>query len=193
MEERPYWTTEQPEIEAPDGEPPLRRRARAPRALWWRRPAVAASAAAVVLAGAGVAVGMSLGSHDSGASGPPPASSGDTSSQVHVWGSIAITGFNFVDTEQPTNSLTGDTCATTSGYDDITQGAAVIIGGPTGQIGVGALGVGSISNGRSACSFSFDVAVPAGLSAYTVTISHRGTQTFTADQLQGGIRLTLGD
>lgn len=185
MEERPYWTTEQPELEAP-----LRRRATPPRAPWWRRPAVLAGAAAVVLAGAGVAVGMSLGSHGSGASGPPPAGSGDTSSQVHVWGSLTVAGFNYIDSQRPGENYSGDTCTTIGGYNDISAGTAVVIGGPTGQIGVGALSAGAISNGG--CVFDFDVPVPAGLSVYTVTVSHRGTQTFSPDQLQGGIQLSIG-
>jgi hypothetical protein len=186
MDERPYWTVDPPEAEPPEADTPLRTRGRAhTRPPWWRKPAVTA-AAGIVLAGAGVAVGVALTSH-------APDSSTDTSPQTHVWGSIAITGFNFTDTQNPTDSHTGDACKTTSGYDDITEGAAVVIGGPTGQIGVGALSGGSISNGNSACSFSFDVAVPSGLSVYTVTISHRGTQTFTPDQLTGGVRLSLGD
>lgn len=180
MEERPYWTTEAPEVEAPDTEPPLPTRGR-PRVPLWRRPVVLAATAAAVLAGGGIAVGMSLDSRGSAS----------TSSQVHVWGSITITGLNSIDTQNPTNSLDGDACEAATGYDDITAGAAVVIGGPTGQVGIGALGTGVIDAGR--CTFSFDVPAPSGLSVYTVTISHRGTQTFTPDELAGGVRLSLGN
>ena len=180
MEERPYgarWSFDE-DPGQPQPPPPRRNRSRAP---WWQRRGAQLGAGAVVLAGAGVGVGLALGSHDSNA----------TPSQVHVWGSLTIAGFNFTDTENPTNSFDGDTCTTTGGYDDISAGAAVVIGGPTGQIGVGALGAGTISNGT--CSFDFDVPVPSGLSVYTVTISHRGTQSFTPDQLAGGVRLSLGN
>lgn len=187
MEERAYgaeWSVE-PSDDDEYSELPRRRR---PRTPLWRRPVVWGAAAAVVLAGGGVAAGMALGSHGSG---PAPTGAADTSGHAHVWGSLTITGLHFIDTQNPNNNFNGDQCKAVNGYDDIATGTAVVVGGPTGQIGVGALSDGTVSNGT--CSFSFDVPVPSGLSAYTVTISHRGTQTFTPDQLDGGIRLSLGD
>lgn len=38
----------------------------------------------------------------------------------------------------------------------------------------------------ASCAFDFTTMVPAGLSEYTVTVSHRGTQVFTLAQVQAG-------
>lgn len=82
-------------------------------------------------------------------------------------------------------------CEGTGGYDDITAGTAVTVGGASGQtLGIGSLGSG-VDQGF-ACVFPFDVAVPGGQSIYTVTISHRGTQTLTPAEVAAGITLTLG-
>ena len=43
------------------------------------------------------------------------------------------------------------------------------------------------------CSMSFEVPnVPDGLSSYSVTVTHRGTQVIPKDQAHGEARLTLG-
>jgi hypothetical protein len=133
-------------------------------ATWWRRRPVRVLAAVGVV---GVAAGVWF------ATRPAP--------QVHVRGTLALASPGFL------SSYNG--CEGTGGYDDITAGVAVTVGGANGQVlGIGALGPGQAG---VACTFNFDVAVPAGQSLYTVTISHRGTETFTPAQI-GDIQLTLG-
>lgn len=104
--------------------------------------------------------------------------------QVHVRGTLSLAAGGFT----PANNG----CEGSGGYGDITPGTAVTVGGSTGQtLGIGALSAGQEDDNAN-CVFSFDVVVPAGQSMYTVTISHRGTQTVTPDQLASGIALTLG-
>ena len=163
------------------------------RAAWWRTPVpLAGVAVAVVAVGvgayfAGHATAPSTATDTAGAA--VPAGGG---SSIHVRGTLSLPLLGFIDTSVAGQNSDGDTCQATSGYDDITGGAAVTVGGATGQtLGIGALSSGGISN--SACVFSFDVPVPSGQSVYTVTISHRGTQTFTADQVKQPIALSLGN
>lgn len=136
--------------------------------VWWRRRPVQLLAAAA-------AVAIGLGVYFAVGSGP---------GQVHVRGTLTLAAGGFLPAN---NGCQGD-----GGYSDITPGTAVMVGGSTGQtLGVGALSTGQ-EDANSNCVFTFDVAVPAGQSVYTVTISHRGTQTLTADQVANGIALTLG-
>jgi hypothetical protein len=153
------------EIEQEPPERPLPQRGQ--RTPWWtRRPLQAVGAVAVVGLGAGIWFATR------------PAAS------VHVHGSLTL--------GPGTSVSTGDGCEGTGGYNDITAGVAVTVGGANGQtLRIGALGPGVPRYGDF-CDFTFDVAVPAGQSLYTVTISHRGTQTVTPDQLSAGIQLTLG-
>jgi hypothetical protein len=113
-------------------------------------------------------------------------SSGGT---FEVLGGLVLTNNAFIDTA---GQFDRDPCQATGGYTDISAGTAVVIGGPTGQVAVGALDGGTMNSGE--CVFSFDVsAVPVGLSVYTVTISHRATKAYTPDEIRAPIRLTLGD
>lgn len=157
----------------------------APRRPFWRRRPVQLGAAAVVIA---AAVGGYF------------AASGGSTPQVHVRGTLQLGPLGAVDSVTPSAAKDGDACEAGQGYSDITAGAAVTVGGANGQtLAVGPLSAGVESNVDSTsfsmplgdCVFSFDVSVPQQ-SAYTVTISHRGTQTFTPDQVAAGIRLTLG-
>lgn len=82
-------------------------------------------------------------------------------------------------------------CDAPSGFTDISPGVAVTIGDQTGKT----IGVGQLGNGipqASGCKFPFQVTVPGGSSLYTVTISHRGTQTYTAAQTATGFDMALG-
>lgn len=164
--------------------------AKSAHGAWWRTPVPLAGAAVAVVA---VGVGAYFAGHEtapSASTAADAASAGGAS--IHVRGTLSLPALGFIDTSNSGQGADGDTCQATSGYDDITGGAAVTVGGQTGQtLGVGALSSGGIANG--ACVFSFDVSVPSGQSVYTVTISHRGTQTFTADQVQQPIALSLGN
>lgn len=84
----------------------------------------------------------------------------------------------------------GTGCTAGDGYSDISPGTAVTIGDDTGAtLAVGQLQAGQVTGGG--CEFGFDVKVPAGRTSYTVTVSHRGTQVFSADQI-GAADMTLG-
>ncbi len=156
----------------------------APTPPWWRRRPLIIGGA-VVLAAAGVGIGFAV-------------NSGPGTIQVH--GVLALGPLDAIDTTTGTPA-NGDACEATSGYDDISAGTAVVVGNGTGQtIGTGTLSPGieahvddSAGEPLGNCSFQFSVNVPAGEDEYTVTISHRGTQVLTADQLKSGILLTLGD
>jgi len=151
--------------------------------LWRRRPVQLAAAAVLVAAGVGAYVAAS--------SGP---------AQVHVHGTLQLGPLGSVDTTSTSGAVNGDACESGSGYSDISAGTTVAVGGGNGQtLAVGALSAGveanvdnSLGSPLGDCVFSFDVAVPGGQSAYTVTISHRGTQTYTPAQVAQGISLTLG-
>lgn len=165
MEERAYAEIEPEQPQSDPFDTPLPRRGTP--APWWRkRPYQIGAAAAVLAAGVGIYFAT------------------QSDSQVHVHGTLAIAAGDFT---PGANGCQGD-----SGFSDITPGTAVTVGGSTGQtLGIGALSVGQEDSGGN-CVFSFDVAVPAGQSVYTVTISHRGTQTVSQDELANGIALTLG-
>jgi hypothetical protein len=85
-------------------------------------------------------------------------------------------------------------CTTSGGYSDISAGTAVTIGDQTGTtIAVGQLQAGrAAGDGEQGCTFDFDVQTTGIHTLYTVTVSHRGTQTFTSVQADQGIALTLG-
>jgi hypothetical protein len=86
-----------------------------------------------------------------------------------------------------------DPCTGTAGYDDITQGAQVVISDAAGKtLGIGALGVGVAEGGT--CLFPFTVkGVKLGSKFYGVSITHRGVVQYTYSQLKSGqAALTLG-
>lgn len=150
--------------------------------LWRRRRVQLAGAAVLAAAGVGVYFALS------------------GSGQVHVRGTLQLGPLSAVDTTNFDHAANGDACTAGQGYSDISAGTTVVVGGSTGQtLAVGALSAGvernvdnSLGLAVGDCVFSFDVTVPGGQSAYTVTISHRGTQTFTPAQVANGIALTLG-
>lgn len=139
-----------------------------------------------VLAAAGTAIGVAV--------------SGGGAGSFTLKGTLTLNALGSGDSTNPLSPADGDPCITTGGYTDIAQGATVTIGGSTGQ----SLAVTGLSAGvetgvetddgvaLGTCVFKFSVEVPAGQSAYTVTISHRGTQTFTPAQAQAGVTLSLG-
>jgi len=141
-------------------------RATAPTPWWRRRPVQLLAAGAVIAAGVGIYFAT------------------QSTAQVHVHGTLTLAPGGFT---TGSNDCEGD-----GGYSDITGGTAVTVGGSTGQtLGIGALSPGQ-QDDSSNCVFSFDVPVPGGQSVYTVTISHRGTQTVTPAELTSGLALTLG-
>jgi len=90
----------------------------------------------------------------------------------------------------------GSCTADPGGYSDISAGTAVTIGDQTGAtIAVGQLdagrAIGDSASFDAGCVFAFDVKAPGGRTEYTVTVSHRGTQVFTPDQIHAA-NLVLG-
>lgn len=175
-------------------------------APWYRRPGPLAIAAAVIVLGAGIGIGVGLAGHSTPFATPAAAETTSAPSTILLSGSLTVPFLGTdlfapqaVDPSQPPSGapVLGDPCITQGGFTDITAGAAVTIGGPDGKtIAVGALEAGQVAGtaGQPAqCEFDFSVQVPQGLSEYTVTVSHRGTQVFTPEQvLQGEVKLTLG-
>lgn len=194
------WTNETPTEQGPEPAPvPVAQ----PAAAWWRQPGPAILLGAVIIA-AGVGTGIAL-AGSGGGSAVAAASPSPSASDIDLHGTLTIPFLgtdllspNARDTEaNGTNDVhAGDTCVMVGGYTDISQGAAVTVGGDKGQtLAIGSLAAGTVSGAAgqpASCEFGFDVQVPGGLSLYTVTISHRGTQTFTPDQVAQGIELSLG-
>ncbi|WP_345383275.1 hypothetical protein [Pseudonocardia yuanmonensis] len=87
----------------------------------------------------------------------------------------------------------GSACSGSGGYSDVHAGTGVTISNATGAV----IATGSLSAGRASsttCDFTFTVPdVPAGEDFYQVEVSHRGTLTYTADELRSGLGLSLGD
>lgn len=94
----------------------------------------------------------------------------------------------------PLIKTTAQGCDGTGHYADISAGTAVVITDPEGrQVGVGALQYGQLADGNSnMCVMPFSVpGVPRGLSSYSITISHRGTQVEPPQLAQTGVALGL--
>lgn len=87
----------------------------------------------------------------------------------------------------------GTSCSGTAGYDDIREGTQVVIRDETGTtVGVGQLEA-ARSLGTTTCVFSFTVnGVEAGADFYEVEVSRRGGITFSQEELEQGVGLTLG-
>ncbi|QBJ98805.1 hypothetical protein ERC79_17940 [Rhodococcus sp. ABRD24] len=99
-------------------------------------------------------------------------------------------------------SLTGSTttsglpagfeCAGAGGYDDIIPGTEVTVSDESGTI----LGKGELSSstgGSGYCDFEFTIHdVPRGKHFYDVEVSQRGALSFTEEEAESGLSLTLG-
>jgi hypothetical protein len=91
-----------------------------------------------------------------------------------------------------TEDFDTSSCEGTGGYSDMTPGTAVTVADSTGNV----VATGALGEGRdlgTGCDLTFDVpGVPAGLSEYVVTVSHRGSQVYSYQRAQQPIELTLG-
>lgn len=108
--------------------------------------------------------------------------------------SFTATGeFTLLDTFQDDYGRGGSLCSGSGGYDDIREGAQVEIRDEAGNI----VGVGELEASRMihnvGCRFSFTIeGVDSGSGFYEVEVSHRGTISYTQEELEDGIELTLG-
>lgn len=84
-------------------------------------------------------------------------------------------------------------CSGSGGYDDIREGAQVIIRDEAGTtVGVGEL-VNPRTAGESACTFSFTIHdVPSGADFYEVEVTSWGGISYTQAELEEGVALSLG-
>jgi hypothetical protein len=96
-------------------------------------------------------------------------------------------------------------CMGKDGYDDIREGAAVVIHDAAGKV----MATGELKHGKPSefsdmdgvlteavpqkCTFAFTVHdVPAGQKFYGVEVSHRGTVNYSATQVKSAVSLSLG-
>lgn len=114
-----------------------------------------------------------------------------------VQGKLTINGSGITALGATNNA--GEICTGTEGYDDITEGAQVVIRDADGKkVALGRLGLGHLAeNGteytNGPCVFKFKVSgVPGGSSIYSVEVSHRGEINFKQKEARG-LALTLGD
>lgn len=126
---------------------------------------------------------------------------GDGSSKVSDSPSAAkgktfeISG-NVTLTDSGNENFGGGQCAGGGGYDDMREGAQVVVTDSVGKtLAVGALGRGTHSGqyAQVVCVFPFVIAdVPSGVGPYSVEIGHRGKISFTEIDASD-LELTLGD
>lgn len=147
---------------------------------------VALVAAIVVAAGAGAAVTAFALRSSSEPSGGATASTGP----VAVHGTLTLADAVGV------LNIDGRSCTGMEGYDDLAEGAQVVVTDQTGAVvGTAQLSYGDLhgSGMTRSCVFSFDVLVPPGRPFYGITVSHRGTIQFSGDQIgSGGVALSIG-
>lgn len=93
----------------------------------------------------------------------------------------------------------GDPCTSGEGFEDLHQGTQVVIADESGRtIALGSLDAGTIA-GRPGqqvftldCSFAFEVPdVPTGHPFYRVSVGRRGSQQFSAEEIQRRLHLVL--
>ena len=86
----------------------------------------------------------------------------------------------------------GDNCAGSAGYDDLRDGAEVVISENGGKT----VAVGTLEGSHSAdgeCLFRFDISgVPSGKGFYGILITHRGVVQFSEREMRDGPALTIG-
>jgi hypothetical protein len=142
-----------------------------------RRVIIAAIAAAVLLTGGGAAYAATR----SGSSHHGHQSSSRT---LFINGHITADPSTFMRSYHLTHPYEPG-CAPDTGYTDL-PGAQVVVTDDAGHtLAVGHLDQGSYRDDE--CSFAFTVAgIPAGRKFYGITVSHRGTLTYTEAQLTAG-------
>ena len=104
---------------------------------------------------------------------------------ITVTGSLSLVSGRGVDTS-------GSSCRGTDGYDDLREGAQVVVTDPAGvTLAVTQLGVGE-SKDSTTCTFPFTVKVRAGRGIYGIEVSHRKMVYYTEAELAGPVQLSIG-
>lgn len=160
------------------------------------RALLAGGAVAVLAAGAGIGYALHGSSKTSPPTTPTAATAPSSASGFTLAGQFAL-GLGAFQWDHGTDGA--NPCIGYQGYSDITAGAPVVItdqGGTTiatGQLITGSATVDSATGRATACVFSFVIPAVPDRPFYGVTVSHRGTQQYSAaDARAGNIRLTLG-
>lgn len=155
---------------------------RAPRRLPLPLLVLAIGAPALLL-GAVLGVGGTL-LVGSQVSAPPAASASPSSSTMPVSGTVTL---------QDGFGAEGLPCEGKGGYNDIREGAQVVItDAKQATLAVGALGPGKRDE-KQRCEFAFSLSAPAGHEFYGIEVSHRGRLQYPADRISRPLELTLGD
>lgn len=107
--------------------------------------------------------------------------------------SFAITGTMTVSGSIGYSTANGFECEGRNGYSDISPTAAVSVSDENGTL----LAKGDLtSSTKSSTSCVFDFAVadaPRGSKFYQVEVSHRGSLSYTEEEAESGLSLSLGD
>lgn len=89
------------------------------------------------------------------------------------------------------DGTTGDQCDGSGGYNDIDQGAEVVIADDRGTtLTITTLDAGTVQTDGN-CQFPFTASVPAGKGYYGITVTHRGTVKFPESDMSAP-QLALG-
>lgn len=85
-------------------------------------------------------------------------------------------------------------CSGKGGYDDIAEGAQVVVYAADGKIiGTTRMGTGTILTGDYICHFEWEVPnIIPGAGPYQYEISHRGKLTITEDEARAGLSASIG-
>jgi hypothetical protein len=124
-----------------------------------------------------------------GRSGGPAPMAASSAPRTNAAATLTISGSLLLrDVKSAANN-----CVGTGGYDDIVEGAQVVVtDGANAVVGVSRL-LAATKSGIE-CEYGFTVSdVPAGRGSYAVEVSHRGKVTFKEDDLHRAIGLSLGD
>jgi hypothetical protein len=142
----------------------------------WVLPVVSGLAVLLLLAAGGVIAYLAL----------RPAAASSTASTMAVTGTVDVN-------DGADGRHYGQPCTTVGGYQDIAEGAAVVVSDSAGKtVALGRLGPGKGVLGNNDCGFSFTVNVPAGLGFYGIEVSHRGRIQYTEADLARPVQLSLG-
>lgn len=158
-----------------------------------------AGAGAVAVLAAGISIGVALAGGNSSKPTAPTAAVATASTSAGTF-TLGGTFTLKLGTFEWDHAADGSAvCAGRDGYDDITAGASVVVtdqGGAviaTGALGTGSPTVDSTTGRATQCTFAIEVTSVPDRPFYGVAVSHRGTQTYSAEQARtGGVSLTLG-
>lgn len=127
--------------------------------------------------------------------GCAPAASPSPSDSAHViTGSITLYG---TDVWEFAGSNSSSPCKGEGGYNDVSEGAQVLVrDGEGGILATGHLLAGASLGERTNCVFMFSVSNVGNAAFYAIEVSHRGELTYSAAEMEGmdwRVSFTLGD